>query len=183
MGQTSLLRITVSHRRNYLSDNIIQALKERLKSCAATSLALNVNTDICDTALLVILIMAVTVGFDVVEEFFDMASLSSTTTGQDICEHVIRVVEKFKLNPAKLCGLTTDGAPSMTGRKNGSTQKFMDAVGAQDVVVRHCIIDQENLCTNDLTFAEVMKNVQCKLHQSKRIKSSAIHGIYRIPGL
>ena len=48
-----------------------------------------------------------------------MASLSSTTTGQNICEHVIRVVGKFELNPAKLCGLTTDGAPSMTGRANG----------------------------------------------------------------
>ena len=47
-----------------------------------------------------------------------MASLYSTTTGQDICEHVSRVVEKFELNFAKLCGLTTDGAPSMTGWKN-----------------------------------------------------------------
>ena len=37
---------------------------------------------------------------------------------------MIRVVEKFKLNPVKLCGLTTDGAPSMAGRTNGFTKKF-----------------------------------------------------------
>ena len=48
-----------------------------------------------------------------------MANLSSTTTGQDISEHVFRVVEKFKLNPAKLCGLTTDVGLSMTCRTNG----------------------------------------------------------------
>ena len=29
------------------------------------------------------------VGFDVVEDFLDMAILSSTTTGQVICEHVM----------------------------------------------------------------------------------------------
>ena len=69
-----------------------------------------------------------------------MATLSSTTTGQDICENVTRVLEAFELNPAKLCRLTTDGAPSMTDRPNGFTQKIMDAIGAQDVVVIHCII-------------------------------------------
>ena len=41
--------------------------------------------------------------------------------------------------------------------------KFLNAVGAQDVVVSHCIILQENICTNILAFAEVMKNVvQCE---------------------
>ena len=103
--------------------------------------------------------MAVTVCYDVVGEYLDMASLSSTTTGPDICEHVIRVVEKFELNPAKLCGLATDGATSMIGRINGFTKAFMDTVGSRDVVVNHCIIQQENLCTNVLAFSEVIKSV------------------------
>ena len=47
--------------------------------------------------------------------FLDMANISSTATGQDICEHMITVVKKFKLNPAKLCGLTTDGCLSGCG--------------------------------------------------------------------
>ena len=34
-----------------------------------------------------------------------MASLFSTTAGHDICQHMIRVVEKLELNLAKLCGL------------------------------------------------------------------------------
>ena len=162
VDQTSLSRFTVSRRTNDLSDNIKETLKEKLKSCEAISLALDESTDISDTAQLVIFIRAVTAAFDIVEEFLDMASLSSTTTGQDICEQVLKVVEKFELNPAKLCGVTTDGAPSMTGRINGFTKKFLNAVGEQDVVVSHCIIHQENLCTKVLDFAEVMRNVvQC----------------------
>ena len=35
----------------------------------------------------------------------------------------------------------------------------MDAVGAQDVIVCHCIIHQENMCTNVLAFAEITKNI------------------------
>ena len=81
MQQTSFSRFTVSRRTNDISDNIKETLKERLKSYAAFSLALDESTDINDTAQLFIFIRAVTVGIDVVEEFLDMASLSSTTTG------------------------------------------------------------------------------------------------------
>ena len=81
MEQASLSRFTVSRRTSDISDNIKETLKERLKSYAAFSLALDESTDINDTAQLVIFIRTVTVGIDVVEEFLDMASLSSTTTG------------------------------------------------------------------------------------------------------
>ena len=97
---------------------------------------------------------------------------------------MIRVVETIELNPAKLCDLTTNGAHSMTGRTNGFTKTFLNAVGAQDVVVSHCIIQQGNLCTNVLAFAEAMKNVvQCVNYMSTRIKSSAIQSISGIPAL
>ena len=65
VGQTSLSPFTVSHRTNDPSDNIKEASKERLTLCAAFSRALDENTDISDTAKPVILIRAVTVGFDV----------------------------------------------------------------------------------------------------------------------
>ena len=88
-----------------------------------------------------------------------MVGLSTTTTGHDICEHVISVLEKFGQNPAKLCGSATEGVLSMIGMTNGFTMKFLDAVGAQDVVVSHSIIHPENQRTKALAFAEVMKNV------------------------
>ena len=79
-GANYLLFFAFSLRTNDLSDDIKETLKERLKSCVAFTLALDESTDISDIALLVIFIRAVTVGFDVVEESLDMASLSSTTT-------------------------------------------------------------------------------------------------------
>ena len=65
MEQTGNLRFTALRRTNDLSDNIIEILKDRLKSCAAFSQALGERTDIFDRAHLVILIRSVTVGFDV----------------------------------------------------------------------------------------------------------------------
>ena len=128
LEQTSLSRFTVSGRINGLSDNYERTLKDRLKSCEAFNLALDESTDINDTAQLVIFIRAVTADFDIIEEFLDMASLSSTTTGQDICKQVLKVVKKFELNPAKLCAVTTDGAPSMTSKTNGFITNFLNAV-------------------------------------------------------
>ena len=104
--QTNLSRSTVLRRTNDLSDNIKEILKERWKSCGAFNLAFDESTDISDTTQLVIFIRAVTADFDIVENFLDMASFSSSTTGQDICEQVLKVVEKFELNPAKLCSVT-----------------------------------------------------------------------------
>ena len=105
-----------------------------------------------------------------------LPGLSSTTTGKDICEQVLKVVEKFELNPAKLSGVTTDGAPPMTGRTIGFTKNFLNAVGAQHVVVNHCIIHQENLYTKVLDFSRNHGKCcpVCKLHLSMRINSSAI---------
>ena len=157
--QISLSRFTVSRRINDLSDNIKETLKDRLKLCEAFSLALDESTDINDTAQLVIFIRAVTADFDIIEEFLDMASLSSTATEQDICEQVFKVVKKFKLNAAILCCVTTDGALSITGKTNEFITNFVNGVGAQNVVVSHCIINQKNLCTKVVDLAEVMGNV------------------------
>ena len=88
-----------------------------------------------------------------------MASFPPQSQEKEICEQVFKVVENFGLNPAKLRSVTTHGAPSMTGRTNGFSKNFVNAVGAQNVVVSHCIIHQENLCTKVLDYAEVVRNV------------------------
>ena len=88
--QTSLFRFTVPRRTNDLSDDIKQTSKEKLKSCEAFSLALDERTGVSDTAQLDIFNRAVTAGFNIVEEFSDMGSLSSTTTEQDICKQALK---------------------------------------------------------------------------------------------
>ncbi|XP_029652575.1 general transcription factor II-I repeat domain-containing protein 2A-like [Octopus sinensis] len=91
-----------------------------------------------------------------------MASMSSTTIGQAISDQILKLMEKSQLDPSKLCGLTIDGEPSMTGGTNGFTKKFLDTIGSQEIVVNHCIIQQERLCTKVLDFTGVMTSVvQC----------------------
>lgn len=99
---------------------------------------------------------------EILDEVLDMARLYSTNSKQDICEQLIKVVRKLGLNPANLFGITTDGASSMKGKTNRFTKKFLSAVDAQIVLVSHCIIHKEKMCTRILGIVEDMKNVvQC----------------------
>ncbi|XP_067939789.1 general transcription factor II-I repeat domain-containing protein 2A-like [Watersipora subatra] len=143
----------------FLSDNIDETLKERIQRCTSYSLAIDKSTDVNDTAKLVVFIRGITDNFEIIEEFLDMASMSSRTTGQDICDQVMKLMDKFELDPSRLAGLTTDGAPSMIKKINGFTKKFLDAIGPPELVVNHCIIHQDNLCTKILGFTDVMKSV------------------------
>ena len=123
------------------------------------SIALDKSTDLRDTAQLVVFIRGVTDNFEVIEEFLDMASMKATTTGQNICEEVIKMMKKFEIDTSKLVGITTDAAPSMVGKNNGFVKRFLDVIQGEDVLVNHCIIHHENLCSKVLDFGEVMKNV------------------------
>ena len=49
----------------------------------------------------------------------DICLLKGTTTGKDVFAKVNQVIKKFKLSMNKLVGITTDGAPAMTGKQNG----------------------------------------------------------------
>ena len=118
----------MSRRIDQLAENIPETLKERINKCASYSLALDEATDISDTAQLDVFVRGVTDTFEVTEEFLDLASMPSTTTGQDISEQVLKLVRKYQLDPAKLCGLTTDGAPPMTGKKMDLQRNFWIAL-------------------------------------------------------
>ena len=63
------------------------------------------------------------------------------------------------MDSKKLSGLTTDGAPAMIGKHKGFCKTFLEAFGAQKVVLNHCIIHQENLCNKVLDGIDIMKEV------------------------
>ena len=93
--QISLSRFTVARRIDDLSENIKVSLKDRISKCSALSIALDESTDLSDTAQLVVFIRGVTDNFEVIEEFLDIASMKATTTGQNICEVVIKMMKKI----------------------------------------------------------------------------------------
>src|SRR6218665_87114 len=84
--------------------------------------------------------------------------MKGTTTGKDIFDEVSNVLRKFKLPETKLCGLTTDGAPAMTGKHNGFVQLMLNSV-PQDVITYHCILHQEQLCAKTIQMQHVMEKV------------------------
>ena len=134
-------------------------LAENINKFSHFNLALDESTDINDTAQLTVFIRGVTDDFEVKEELLDLSSMKSTTTGEDITKEVLKVSEKFWLDPKKLTGLTTDGAPSMVEKHKEFCKNFLETFGSQEAALNHCIIHQENLCSKVLDNIDIMKEV------------------------
>ncbi|XP_068203548.1 zinc finger BED domain-containing protein 5-like [Palaemon carinicauda] len=74
--------------------------------------------------------------------------LSSTITGKDIFNVLVNFFKQNELDCGKLVGCTTDGAPSMLGRKLGF-QPHVKAV-APNATAIHCFIHRFALCAKVL---------------------------------
>ena len=96
------------------------------------------------------------------------------TDGEFIKESVVTAVkiicpEKKKLFEIglklhNLCGITTDGAPSMVGKEKGivallEKERIISGSNTVKLVKVHCIIHQENLCSKSLRMKSVMEIV------------------------
>ena len=88
------------------------------RSYLAFSLVVDERTDNMDTAHLSIFIRRVKADFTVSEKPLDVAAMHGTTY-RNIFDVVGKFVSKMKLPWEKLVGLTTDGAPAVTGGKTG----------------------------------------------------------------
>lgn len=90
-----------------------------------------------------------------------MASLKGTTTGRDIFEAVSGAVEKMELPWDKLCGVITDGAPTMTGDRKGMASMVCAKVkeSGGEAVKMHCIVHQEALCAKTAQMGDVLDTV------------------------
>ena len=84
------------------------------------------------------------------------------TTGQEIFRQLCDCIEDAGLQWKCLAGITTDGAPSVTGRKNGLValvRRKLEEEGVEDAIALHCIIHQQALCSKILRFDNVMSDV------------------------
>lgn len=93
---------------------------------------------ILHSQLYTVYIRAVTEDFVIIEEFQDLAELFNTITGKNISFEVMKILNKFHLNPKHLCGLTTDGVHSTAEKKNSFTQLLIDSNDLQGVVIIFC---------------------------------------------
>ena len=137
-------RNTVKERIINLNSNIKNQLKEDIKLCQAFSICLDESTDVTSSARLAI-IARYPKGNEMREELIKLANLSGTTTGAEVCQKVVDELKNADLDVKKIVSVTTDGAPSMTGKDAGFVNLFTKHVG-HPLVAFHCIVHQEALC-------------------------------------
>lgn len=158
--EVSLSRMTIQRRVDDLANDIREQLKTRVKSFQYFSLALDESTDVSDTAQLLVFVRGVDEGFETTQELAGLASLHGQTTGEEIFNHVLPVINELGLSWSKLAGVTGDGAPAMIGSKNGfiaHLKRHLVQLGYnQTLFEHHCIIHQEALCAKTLKFKHVM---------------------------
>ncbi|XP_016898365.1 general transcription factor II-I repeat domain-containing protein 2-like [Cynoglossus semilaevis] len=159
----SLSANTVAERISDLSSDIYQQLCEKAKCFDAYSVALDESTDITDTAQLTIYLRGVDSNFEVTEELLTVIPMHGRTTANEISRHLCDAIENAGLPWKRFVGITTDGAPSMTGRKNGLValvvQRKLEEEGVEEAIALHCIIHQQALCSKCLRCDNVMSVV------------------------
>jgi hypothetical protein len=161
---------TVARRVEQISNNLQSQLHRDFQSCEYFSLQLDESTDILDTAQLCVFIRMAFSDFTVKEEFVKLLPLSDRTRGQDIFNVFLKFVKESNLPLSKLVAITTDGAPSMTGKHNGFLALCAKDESFPKFLSYHCIIHQEALCAKVLKFEHVMKVVT---HIVNYIRSSS----------
>lgn len=146
----SLSRRTVVRRVDAISEDLSDQLLHKIKTFKWFSLALDESTDIQDTAQLLIFIRGIDDKFVITEELLSLEHLKDTTTGQDLFDNVNQCLDRFELSLDKLASVTTDGAPSLTGKNVGLIRKINDEVKnlhpGHTILSFHCIIHQTSVC-------------------------------------
>ena len=110
----SLSRMTKTRRVEEISSDINDQLKSHIEKNISALLALDGST-----AQLFIFIRGVTENFQIFEEFFAMVSLKDQTRGSYLYGAISNAIDQSILQWFQFVGVTTNGAPSMTGKESG----------------------------------------------------------------
>jgi len=141
------------------------------------SLALDESTDIQDKPQLAIFVRYVTRYVDVKEELLDLISLKETTLGVDIKIAFDETLRKADIPLNKIMSISTDGAPSMVGCKNGLVGLLKNDTNFSDFIPIHCIIHREHLTAKYFKFFKSCDGCcpkNCKLHTFECKNTSAV---------
>ncbi|KAJ3581773.1 hypothetical protein NHX12_016251 [Muraenolepis orangiensis] len=109
---------------------------------------------------------------EVMEELLTVIPMHGQTTAQEIFRQLCDAIADAGLPWKRFAGITTDGAPSMTGRRNGLValvRRKLGEEGVEEAIALHCIIHQQALCSKCLKFDNVMSVVvKCINHIRSR---------------
>jgi len=159
LKKVSLSRRTIVRIVDSISTNLADQLASKIKKFHYFSICLDERTDVMDTAQMLICISKIDRDFNVTEELLSMESLKHTT-GEDLFRHLCDCIDRHKLHWDKLVSITTDGAPSLTGKNVALVKKVNDEVSGmypgRKVIPLHCNIHQESSCKSVLHVKHVV---------------------------
>ena len=140
-----------------IAENITEQLCHKAMQFSYYSIAIDESTDSTDMAHLLVFIRGIDDNFNVSEELAGMQSMQGRTTGKDICSAIIDcVTKKLSSDFKNLVGLCTDGAPAMCGNTNGAMALLQEHIGRKIIIISHCFIHWQILCSKVLNFDHVM---------------------------
>lgn len=167
-----LSRRTLTSRAEDLSAMISSNLKSEIQQAKAISICLDESTDLNQIAQLIIFIRIVDEQFQAQDFMLDIQPLSLTTKAEDIFNALKNSLIKFDVPIEKIFSVTTDGASTMRGAKNGLLAKLKDV--NKYIVPIHCIIHQESLIAkNGIPCAKKMAD-KVMIIVNKCISSGAL---------
>lgn len=157
----SLNRMTIQRRVQQLSEDIEDQLKSAASEFEYFSLAVDESTDRTSVAQLLVFVRGIDKNFCVTEELLGMFSMKGQTTGSELLSSLLELCNGASLDMNRCVSITTDGAPSMIGVKNGMVSLLKEHLGQREAELLqfHCIIHQENLCGKELGFTNLMQRV------------------------
>lgn len=138
-----LSRQTATRRTEAISKHIQTQLRIKIKKASSLSLCLDESTDINDVSQLVVFCRIVSSDFEVSDHMIGLVPLKNTTTSLDIKAGLDQILETMKISYSDITAVTTDGAASMTGKKNGLVALLKKE--NPKLISLQCIIHQENL--------------------------------------
>ena len=173
LSAISLSNDTVHRRIADMSADIIDQVVQEIISAPLPifSIQLDESTDVANCSQLLAYVRYINDG-DFKDEFLFCQPLETTTTARDVFEKVGSFLEKYKIPWENICGVCTDGAPSMLGCQSGFQRLVQNE--SPKVIGTHCMIHRQILATKTLPqkLREVMKNV---VNSVNFVKASALN--------
>ena len=160
-----LSRTAVTRRIEEIGENISKQLQSKADTFEYFSPAFDESCNMSDTAQLSVFTCAVAKDLSVHEELVGIIPFHDTTRGINIKEAVLNVLHNKipNLSLSELDGLTTGGAPAMTGKENGAVallKKYLqESDFILDFITLHCFIHQESLSAQSIKMTHVMNVV------------------------
>ncbi|XP_017463324.1 PREDICTED: protein ZBED8-like, partial [Rhagoletis zephyria] len=111
-------------------------------------------TDVCDVSQLIVCIRIVDDEFNIQEDMLCLRGLHNNATGKNIYEIVEQQLFSFA-EKNKLSSIYTDGAPVMTGKREGFVGQLIR--NGVNVPVFHCMLHQQQLLAKSFKIRQTMQ--------------------------